>query len=161
MGLEGKIGETKVIIATPGMPVTDTLIEGNETISEVNGVSATAGYFITKANSQGVKNIIFFASLTLGDATIYVEPFDFFVQSIDIDPIWLRNSLSGHRQDGVFRAPRPQLHGCGGENLLRCRDLSVAMWKTTETGKRFLCLTYFFSAWSVFSPTSVPRWSIR
>lgn len=71
--LEGKIGETKVIAAAPGMPVTDTPIEVNGTVSDVYGVPVTAGYFVTKANSQGIKNIIYFASFTLGNTTMYVE----------------------------------------------------------------------------------------
>jgi hypothetical protein len=71
--LEGKIGDTKVIVAAPGAPVADTVIEGNESVSDVEGVPVTAGYFITKANSQGNKTIIYFASFTLGNATMYVE----------------------------------------------------------------------------------------
>lgn len=43
------------------------------TVSEVNGVSVSAGYFITEANSQGNKNIIYFASFSLGDTTVYVQ----------------------------------------------------------------------------------------
>ncbi|MDR3295931.1 MAG: hypothetical protein LBT26_08920 [Clostridiales Family XIII bacterium] len=71
--LEGKIGNTKIIIAAPDAPITDTIIESNENVSEVGGVPVTAGYFITKANSQGVKTIIYFASWNLGDVTEYVE----------------------------------------------------------------------------------------
>jgi hypothetical protein len=73
MRLDGKIGDTMVILAAPDAPLTDTFIEGNESISEINGVSVTAGYFITKANSQGVKTIIYFASWKLGDVTEYVQ----------------------------------------------------------------------------------------
>ncbi|MDR3305797.1 MAG: hypothetical protein LBS85_07250 [Clostridiales Family XIII bacterium] len=71
--LEGEIGDTKVILAAPGAPLTDTIIQGNENVSEINGVPVTAGYFVTKANSQGVKTIICFASWKLGDVIEYVQ----------------------------------------------------------------------------------------
>jgi hypothetical protein len=71
--LEGRIGETKVIMAAPGMPLSDTSIEGNEAVSQVAGVPVTAGYFITDANSRGTKNIIYFASFALDDVQVYVE----------------------------------------------------------------------------------------
>jgi len=71
--LEGNVGDTKVIVAAAGTPVSDTVIEGGKNVSDVNGVPVAAGYFITNANSQGLKTIIYFASWTLGDATEYVE----------------------------------------------------------------------------------------
>jgi hypothetical protein len=71
--LEGRIGETKVIMAASGMPLSDTSIEGNEAVSQVAGVSVTAGYFITDANSRGTKNIIYFASFALDGVQVYVE----------------------------------------------------------------------------------------
>lgn len=71
--LEGRIDEAKVIFAAPGTPLTDVVIEGVEATSDVNGIPVTAGYFITHANSQGIKNAIYFASFTLGDISVYVE----------------------------------------------------------------------------------------
>jgi len=71
--LEGKIGGASVIVAAQGAPVTDTIIAGNENISDVYGTPVTAGYFVTKENSQGVKTIVFFAAWALGDVTEYVE----------------------------------------------------------------------------------------
>ncbi|GHV18422.1 hypothetical protein FACS18949_14340 [Clostridia bacterium] len=71
--LEGNIGEMKVILAAPNMPVTDTIIEGNKNTSDVNGIPVTAGYFVTNANSKGVKTIIYFASFELDGVSVYVE----------------------------------------------------------------------------------------
>jgi hypothetical protein len=71
--LEGKVGETKIIFAAPGIPVSDTGHIGNENVSEIDNIPVTAGYFVTDANSRGIKNIIYFASFTLGDVSVYAE----------------------------------------------------------------------------------------
>jgi hypothetical protein len=65
--------EIKVILSASGFPVTDTPVVGNEETSEINGIPVAAGFFVTKANSQGVKNIIYFASFTARDITVYLE----------------------------------------------------------------------------------------
>jgi len=71
--VEGRTRNTKVILAAPGLPTADWIIEGNEETSEIKGLQVTAGYFITSANSQGVKNIIYYASFALNDVPMYVE----------------------------------------------------------------------------------------
>ncbi len=71
--VEGKIGETKIIFGAHGFTLADTVIETDRSTSEINGISVSAGYFITKANSQGIKNIIYLASFQLGDTSVYVE----------------------------------------------------------------------------------------
>ena len=71
--VEGRTGNTKVILAAHGVPVTDTPIETDRKVSEVNGVQVTAGYFITHANSQGIKNIIYLASFDMSGVQVYVE----------------------------------------------------------------------------------------
>ena len=71
--MEGNIENIKLIIATPGIPVSDTVIEGKETNSNVDGVPISAGYFITDPNSKGKRNIIYYATFKLGENTIYVE----------------------------------------------------------------------------------------
>lgn len=71
--VEGKIGETKVILATPDTPLTDVVIDTESEVSYISGVPVSAGYFITKENSQGNRNIIYFASFTLGNVSVYVE----------------------------------------------------------------------------------------
>ena len=51
----------------------DTVIDGAEKISTVNGISVIAGYFVTDRNSVGKQNAIYYATFKLGDSTVYVE----------------------------------------------------------------------------------------
>ena len=73
LGIEGKIGDVKMIIATADVPLLDTVIAGTESSTEVDGVFVTAGYFITKPNSKGEQNSIYYASFKLGNSSVYVE----------------------------------------------------------------------------------------
>ena len=73
MHFEGRTGEAQIILSANGHPVTDTPVNGNEEISEINGVDVTAGYFVTKANSRGTKTIIYFAFFEANGTTVYVE----------------------------------------------------------------------------------------
>jgi len=71
--VEGRAGNAKVILAAHGTPVSDAVIETNRNTSEVNGIQVSAGYFITHANSQGIKTIIYLASFDMNGVQIYVE----------------------------------------------------------------------------------------
>lgn len=51
----------------------DTVIDGEESASDIDGVAVLAGYFLTKANSQGNKTAIVYASFEVGNYTIYLE----------------------------------------------------------------------------------------
>lgn len=73
VGFEGKIGNVKVVISTPGFCLRDTIIEGREESTQVEGTAVTAGYFVTRTNSRGEKNVIYYASFALGNTSIYVE----------------------------------------------------------------------------------------
>ncbi len=73
VGLEGRIGNIKLVVSTSGFQLLDTIIEGSEGQSEVNGVPVTAGYFITRPNSRGKKTVIYYASFEMGSCSIYVE----------------------------------------------------------------------------------------
>lgn len=72
-GFEGKIGNVKVVVSTPGLCLRDTIVVGDEESTQVEGIDVTAGYFVTRANSRGEKNMIYYASFVLGSASIYVE----------------------------------------------------------------------------------------
>jgi len=74
-GDNGKLfnGNLKIIAASPCVPTTDTIIKGIENMSEINGVEVSAGYWITSANSKGIKNIIFYTNFTVYDIKFYVE----------------------------------------------------------------------------------------
>lgn len=73
MHFEGDTGNTKIILSANGHPVTDTVVIGDEDISEINGIPVTAGYFVTDTNSKGVKTIIYFASFEANSTTVYME----------------------------------------------------------------------------------------
>ena len=73
IGFEGRIGNTKMVISTADISLLDTVIDGAEKISTVNGISVIAGYFVTDRNSVGKQNAIYYATFKLGDSTVYVE----------------------------------------------------------------------------------------
>lgn len=71
--LEDKIGETTVILATHGAPLSCTSVEGETKTSAINGTPVSAGYFVTRANSRGERNIIYYATFELNGLTVYLE----------------------------------------------------------------------------------------
>jgi len=71
--LEGHSGATKIILAAPGLPTADYVLEGHEHTSTIDGVSVEAGYFLTHPNSRGARNIIYFAQFMLGEVPAYAE----------------------------------------------------------------------------------------
>ncbi len=73
LGFEGNIGSIEMAISTTSMSLPDTEIIGSEGISNVDGTSVTAGYFVTGRNSFGEQSAIYFAAFGLGDCTIYLE----------------------------------------------------------------------------------------
>lgn len=73
LGFEGKIEGMKLIVSTSDVPLLDTLIVGSDTVTKVDGVSVTAGYFLTAPNSKGEQTAIYYATFELGNSTIYVE----------------------------------------------------------------------------------------
>lgn len=73
LGIEGNIGNAKMVIAAKNIPLLDTKIEGTEESTTVNGTSVVAGYFVTNRNSVGEQNAIYYAAFRLGDCTVYVE----------------------------------------------------------------------------------------
>lgn len=70
--LEGKLDNYKIVVTRSDVSQ-DTVIDGDESVSDINGVSVSAGYFLTKANSQGNKTAIVYASFEVGNYTIYLE----------------------------------------------------------------------------------------
>ena len=64
--VEGKLGDDN-------FPISDVVLEGNESSSSVNGIPVTTGYFVTSPNSRGEQSAIFFASFSIGNTNVYVE----------------------------------------------------------------------------------------
>ena len=67
IGLEGKLDDIRLIVSASNGMIRDTVIEGEENISEVDGVLVHAGYFTNN------KNAIYYAAFRLGESTVYVE----------------------------------------------------------------------------------------
>ena len=70
---ETKIGEIHVHLAKEGLPVTDVIIDGEQTAEEICGVPVTFGYFLTKPNSRGIRTAILYASYTRNGLQVYLE----------------------------------------------------------------------------------------
>ncbi len=73
LGFEGKIGDTKLVVSKQGVNLSDTIVEGDELISSVGDIDISAGYFLTQANSQGIKTAIYYATFNIGENCVYVE----------------------------------------------------------------------------------------
>lgn len=71
--VEGKLGDATIIFAQDNFPISDVVLEGNESSSSVNGIPVTTGYFVTSPNSRGEQSAIFFASFSIGNTNVYVE----------------------------------------------------------------------------------------
>ena len=66
-------GCASYIQAAPGKVLLDYVLNGRVKISDVLGTAVTAGYFETKPNSKGQRNIIYFASFKIANLDYYVE----------------------------------------------------------------------------------------
>ncbi len=73
IGFEGEIGDVKLVVSASGTKLLDAVIEGSEYTSTVGDTSVAAGYFVTNANSQGMKTVIYYASFDIGENSVYVE----------------------------------------------------------------------------------------
>ncbi len=73
IGFEGNIGNIKMIVSTSDIQLLDTVIDGTEERTEINGINITAGYFVTDPNSKGEQNAIYYAALELGSCKVYLE----------------------------------------------------------------------------------------
>ena len=71
--LEMVVDDVHVHVARSGLPATDVIVVGKESVADIEGVTVKTGYFVTDANSKGIKTAIFFAEYEMNDATIYIE----------------------------------------------------------------------------------------
>lgn len=76
IGFKGEIGNVKIIVSTSDIRLIDTVIVGKEESAELNGISITAGYFVTDPNSKGEQNAIYYATFELGNCKVYLENSD-------------------------------------------------------------------------------------
>lgn len=73
IGFEGQIENVKIVISTSDVQLLDTVIVGTEESSEINGITVTAGYFVTNPNSKGEQNAIYYATFKIGSCEVYLE----------------------------------------------------------------------------------------
>lgn len=66
-------GNLHIHLARAGLPATDTIIDGENSCTEVCGTPVKTGYFLTKPNSRGIRTAIFCAEFTVGGTTVYAE----------------------------------------------------------------------------------------
>jgi hypothetical protein len=75
ISLEGKIDNFNILVLrsdiSPDLIIADD--DDVNSLSSVNGVSVSAGYCLTEANSKGNKTAIAFASFDVGNYTIYLS----------------------------------------------------------------------------------------
>lgn len=67
LGIEGKYDDMKLIVSAPNVMLNDTVVDGENKVSNVDGINVNAGYFISG------KNIIYYATFALGDNIVYIE----------------------------------------------------------------------------------------
>lgn len=67
LGIEGKYDNMKLLVSAPGVTISDLIIDGEETASDVDGVSVNAGYFTSG------KTVIYYATFELGESVVYIE----------------------------------------------------------------------------------------
>lgn len=67
LGIEGKYDDMKLLVSAPGVSINDLVIDGEETASDVDGVSVNAGYFTSG------KTVIYYATFELGESVVYIE----------------------------------------------------------------------------------------
>jgi len=67
LGFEGKYEDMKLLVSSLEIELKDTVIDGEDEASDVAGVSVNAGYFTSG------KNVIYYASFTLGESMVYIE----------------------------------------------------------------------------------------
>ena len=73
IGVKGNIGNVKITISVSNIQLSDVVIIGNEKSTKVNGTSVTAGYFITRPNSNGKRTVIYYATIEFGSSQVYIE----------------------------------------------------------------------------------------
>ena len=67
LGFEGEYEDMKLLVSSLEIDLKDTVIDGEDKASDVSGVSVNGGYFTSG------KNVIYYASFTLGESTVYIE----------------------------------------------------------------------------------------
>ncbi len=73
LGVSAMYEDMRLLISMPEIQLNDTVIGGEEKTSTVKNTPVVAGYFKTDANSQGVRTVIYYASIRLEKCNVYIE----------------------------------------------------------------------------------------
>lgn len=73
IGVDGNIGDVKLMVATDAVMSNTTPPTANGHTSFVNGVSISAGYYLTEPDGESGERVVYYATFELGDNTVYVE----------------------------------------------------------------------------------------
>lgn len=73
VGFEGKINGVKLVVSTSAVKLVDAVVEGSEHTSTVGGVPVNAGYFVSGENSHGIRTVIYYATFSIGENSVYAE----------------------------------------------------------------------------------------
>lgn len=71
--IEAELGETRVYLVKEGLPVTDTVIEGEKSNSLISEIEVKSSFFVTGPNSRGVRTAIYAVSFCKGEIQVYLE----------------------------------------------------------------------------------------
>lgn len=73
VGLDGHYSDMKFVVSLSGNNLMDTTVIGKENVSMVGDTPIKSGYFVTNANSKGVKTVIYYSYITFDKYSIYIE----------------------------------------------------------------------------------------
>ncbi len=73
VGFDGHYSDMKFVVSLSGNNLMDTTVIGKGTVPTVGDTPVKAGYFVTNANSEGIKTVIYYAYITFDNYSIYIE----------------------------------------------------------------------------------------
>lgn len=73
VGFDGHYSDMKFVVSLSGNNLMDTTVIGKGNVSMVGDTPVKAGYFVTNANSEGIKTVIYYAYITFDNYSIYIE----------------------------------------------------------------------------------------
>ena len=73
VGVDGHYSDMKFVVSLSGNNLMDTTVIGKENVSMVGDTPIKAGYFVTNANSKGIKTVIYYSYITFDNYSVYIE----------------------------------------------------------------------------------------
>ena len=73
IGFSGHLPNDVRVTLSTLYPLIDVVLAGQEEWSTINGIEIKTGYFLTPANSKGVRNAIYYADFGIRDVSVHLE----------------------------------------------------------------------------------------